>query len=70
MLRSRGLVMFVYQQNRELQIMRRLDHINIIQLKYFFFSSEEKVSDLMSMFVIAKGMKVVIVLSCVTWRGG
>jgi len=24
--------------------MRRLDHINIIQLKYFFFSSEEKVS--------------------------
>ena len=26
--------------------MRRLDHINIIQLKYFFFSSEEKVSDI------------------------
>ena len=26
--------------------MRRLDHINIIQLKFFFFSSEEKVSDI------------------------
>ncbi|XP_065888556.1 glycogen synthase kinase-3 beta-like [Dysidea avara] len=33
-------------KNRELQIMRRLDHINIIQLKYFFFSSEEKKDEL------------------------
>ena len=31
-------------QNRELQIMRRLDHQNIVQLKYFFFSSGDKVS--------------------------
>ena len=29
--------------------MRRLDHINIIQLKYFFFSSEEKVSNIVTM---------------------
>jgi serine/threonine protein kinase len=30
-------------KNRELQIMRRLDHQNIVQLKYFFFSSGDKV---------------------------
>ncbi|UJR14852.1 hypothetical protein I4U23_001837 [Adineta vaga] len=29
-------------KNRELQIMRRLDHQNIVQLKYFFFSSGDK----------------------------
>ncbi|XP_023218325.1 glycogen synthase kinase-3 beta-like [Centruroides sculpturatus] len=31
-------------KNRELQIMRRLDHCNIVKLKYFFYSSGEKVS--------------------------
>ncbi|CAF1430341.1 unnamed protein product [Adineta ricciae] len=31
-------------KNRELQIMRRLDHQNIVQLKYFFFSSGDKVN--------------------------
>lgn len=31
-------------QNRELQIMRRLEHCNIVKLKYFFYSSGEKVS--------------------------
>lgn len=29
-------------KNRELQIMRRLDHCNIVKLKYFFYSSGEK----------------------------
>ncbi|XP_071842632.1 glycogen synthase kinase-3 beta-like isoform X2 [Apostichopus japonicus] len=29
-------------KNRELQIMRRLDHSNIVQLKYFFYSSGDK----------------------------
>lgn len=29
-------------KNRELQIMRRLEHCNIVQLKYFFYSSGEK----------------------------
>ncbi|XP_003729382.1 glycogen synthase kinase-3 beta [Strongylocentrotus purpuratus] len=29
-------------KNRELQIMRRLDHHNIVKLKYFFYSSGEK----------------------------
>ncbi|CAG0894561.1 unnamed protein product, partial [Darwinula stevensoni] len=29
-------------KNRELQIMRRLDHQNIVKLKYFFYSSGEK----------------------------
>lgn len=30
-------------QNRELQIMRRLEHCNIVKLLYFFYSSGEKV---------------------------
>ncbi|NXT07300.1 GSK3B synthase, partial [Prunella fulvescens] len=29
-------------QNRELQIMRKLDHCNIVRLRYFFYSSGEK----------------------------
>ncbi|XP_055331167.1 glycogen synthase kinase-3-like isoform X2 [Paramacrobiotus metropolitanus] len=29
-------------KNRELQIMRQLDHCNIVQLKYFFFSQSDK----------------------------
>lgn len=29
-------------KNRELQIMRRLDHCNIVKLKYYFYSSGEK----------------------------
>ncbi len=31
-------------KNRELQIMRRLDHCNIIRLQYFFYSNGDKVS--------------------------
>merc|ERR1739842_250271 len=31
-------------KNRELQIMRRLEHCNIVKLKYFFYSSGDKVS--------------------------
>lgn len=31
-------------KNRELQIMRKLEHQNIVKLKYFFYSSGEKVS--------------------------
>ncbi|CAN7984626.1 unnamed protein product, partial [Ixodes hexagonus] len=31
-------------KNRELQIMRRLDHCNIVKLKYFFYSSGDKAS--------------------------
>lgn len=30
-------------KNRELQIMRRLDHYNIVKLKYYFYTSGEKV---------------------------
>lgn len=30
-------------KNRELQIMRRLDHCNIIRLQYFYYSPGEKV---------------------------
>ena len=30
-------------QNRELQIMRQLDHCNIVKLEYFFHTSGEKV---------------------------
>lgn len=29
-------------KNRELQIMRRLDHCNIVSLLYFFYTSGEK----------------------------
>ena len=35
-------------QNRELQIMRKIDHQNIVRLCYFFYSSGEKVSKSMS----------------------
>ena len=31
-------------QNRELQIMRKLEHLNIVKLKFFFYSAGEKVS--------------------------
>lgn len=31
-------------QNRELQIMRKLDHCNIVRLRYFFYSSGDKVT--------------------------
>lgn len=34
---------FFFLQNRELQIMRRLEHCNIVKLLYFFYSSGEKV---------------------------
>lgn len=29
-------------KNREMQIMRRLEHSNIVKLKYFFYSSGDK----------------------------
>lgn len=35
---------FCLPQNRELQIMRKLDHCNIVRLRYFFYSSGDKVS--------------------------
>lgn len=37
------LSVFSSFQNRELQIMRKLDHCNIVRLRYFFYSSGEKV---------------------------
>lgn len=37
------LCAFLPLQNRELQIMRKLDHCNIVRLRYFFYSSGEKV---------------------------
>lgn len=33
-------------KNRELQIMRKLDHCNIVKLRYFFYTSGEKVNKL------------------------
>lgn len=33
-------------KNRELQIMRKLDHSNIVRLRYFFYSSGEKKDDI------------------------
>jgi glycogen synthase kinase 3 beta len=30
-------------KNRELQIMRKLDHCNIVKLRFFFYTSGEKV---------------------------
>uniref|UniRef100_A0A665VVL0 [tau protein] kinase n=1 Tax=Echeneis naucrates TaxID=173247 RepID=A0A665VVL0_ECHNA len=33
---------YTHFQNRELQIMRKLDHCNIVRLRYFFYSSGEK----------------------------
>lgn len=39
-------------KNRELQIMRRLDHCNIVKLKYYFYTSGEKVY-LMSLITLS-----------------
>lgn len=41
----------LFEQNRELQIMRRLEHQNIVKLKYFFYSSGEKVRLLLALSV-------------------
>lgn len=38
------LIQIFLFQNRELQIMRKLEHCNIVKLKYFFYSSGDKVS--------------------------
>ena len=38
-------------KNRELQIMRRLDHCNIVSLLYFFYTSGEK--KVLSNFIFA-----------------
>lgn len=48
-------------KNRELQIMRRLDHCNIIRLQYFFYSAGEKVRSLV-LFVPST------CISCGVWR--
>lgn len=37
-------------KNRELQIMRRLDHCNIIRLQYFFYSPGDKVCACVRMY--------------------
>ena len=39
----RPLIVSFTLQNRELQIMRKLEHHNIVKLKYFFYSAGEKV---------------------------
>jgi hypothetical protein len=41
-----AIYFFIFFQNRELQIMRKLEHQNIVKLKYFFYSAGEKVSSL------------------------
>ena len=38
------IIKLFFFQNRELQIMRRLEHCNIVKLKYFFYSSGDKVT--------------------------
>ncbi|ESN91129.1 hypothetical protein HELRODRAFT_104208 [Helobdella robusta] len=38
--------MFICMQNRELQIMMKLDHINVVRLLYYFYSSGEKKDEL------------------------
>ncbi|KAJ8984096.1 hypothetical protein NQ317_012753, partial [Molorchus minor] len=46
--------MFFIFQNRELQIMRKLEHCNIVKLKYFFYSSGDKQAEVpcnMSIFM-------------------
>lgn len=45
-------------QNRELQIMRKLDHCNIVRLRYFFYSSGEKVAQLLCCHTVNSGANV------------
>lgn len=64
---------FCFIQNRELQIMRKLDHCNIVRLRYFFYSSGDKVSGLnglllnhhLYLYVGCRGT----VLPCFKFRG-
>lgn len=44
----------LFFQNRELQIMRKLDHCNIVRLRWFFYSSGEKVSYSLSYWYLKK----------------
>jgi serine/threonine protein kinase len=39
-------------KNRELQIMRKLEHQNVVKLKYFFYSSGEKVRVFLGIMVV------------------
>ncbi|CAJ0964646.1 unnamed protein product [Ranitomeya imitator] len=41
-MRGQEVVEAAGEENRELQIMRKLDHCNIVRLRYFFYSSGEK----------------------------
>lgn len=50
------LFFFSFVQNRELQIMRKLDHCNIVRLRYFFYSSGDKVSRLRGACVIMQSI--------------
>ena len=44
----------LFFQNRELQIMRKLDHCNIVRLRWFFYSSGEKVNYSLSYWYLKK----------------
>jgi hypothetical protein len=39
-------------KNRGLQIMRKLEHQNVVKLKYFFYSSGEKVRVFLGIMVV------------------
>ena len=48
MMNSPQIACCLFVQNRELQIMRKLEHQNIVKLKFFFYSSGEKVRHFVS----------------------
>lgn len=57
---------FSLQQNRELQIMRKLDHCNIVRLRYFFYSSGEKVCNIIRFYFVSSPVAVRFTVFCVT----
>ena len=50
-------------QNRELQIMRKLEHQNIVKLKFFFYSSGDKV-----VFFTNPAFKIIWIITFCIWR--
>ena len=62
------LSFLLFVQNRELQIMRKLDHCNIVRLRYFFYSSGDKVSGSVLLLILPPCARLRFVLINSVWR--
>ena len=51
-------------KNRELQIMRRLEHCNIIRLQYFFYTSGDKVWHSLGLCCLTRTLPFLLLCAC------